>query len=300
MKKVAVLLGGCGKEREVSLNSAKSTVAAIKELGFCVIELDLPQDLSKFISQIKEINPDVVFNCLHGDAGEDGTVQALLNYLNIPYTHSGMVTSAMAMNKWQTYQLFQSNGIATPKTLKVNLANTPLCPMEFPCVVKPISEGSSVGVSIVANQQEWQQLRNSWEFGDECIVQEYLKCREIHVAILNNESLGTIEICPNENFEFFTYQAKYTVGESKFICPAPLSIAETSLAKSTALSAYQAFGCRGLARVDMLFDGIDFIVLELNTQPGFTSTSLAPQIAFSQGIPFKELVGLMIASARCD
>ncbi len=296
MKKILVLFGGCGKEREVSINSAKSTTVAISELGFEVVELDLPEDLSVFIAKIKDINPDIVFNCLHGDVGENGTVQALLNHLKLPYTHSGMLASAMAMNKWQTYKILKANGIPTPSTLKTKMVDT--CPMEFPCVVKPIGEGSSVGVSIIKTHEEWRNICENWEFGDECIVQEYLKCREIHVAIFNNEALSTIEICPNS--EFFNYKAKYTAGESKFICPAPISEQETILAKSTALRAYQIFDCRGLVRVDMLFNGKEFVVLELNTQPGFTSTSLSPQIASSQGISFKELVNKMIASARCD
>ena len=132
------------------------------------------------------------------------------------------------------------------------------------------------------------------------IIQEYLKQREIHVAVIDETPLGTIEICPKENFSFFSYQAKYVPGESEFLCPAPISLDMEDLAKETALKTYKALGCRGLARVDMMFDGHIFTVLELNTQPGFTATSLAPQIAKSQGISFAELVKRMVASAKCD
>lgn len=297
MKKVVVLLGGCGSEREVSLNSARATIIALKELGALVVELDLPSELEKFISQIKEIKPDVVFNCLHGDVGENGTIQGILNYLKVPYTHSGMLASAMAMDKWQTYKTFMANDIPTPKTILHKLAD-PECPIAFPCMVKPIDHGSSVGMSFVNSNAEWQKVRDIWQFGDRCIVQEYLKCREIHVAVLNNEALGTIEV--RHGYELFTYHAKYNASEFEAICPAPISESEANLAKATALSAYQVLGCRGLARIDMLFDGSKFIVLELNTQPGFTSNSLAPKIAQSQGISFKELVNLMLVSARCD
>ncbi len=300
MKKVAVLLGGCGKERNVSLNSGKATIKAIKELGYETIEIDVPNNLNDFTKNIETLQPDVVFNCLHGQLGEDGIIQGILDKLQIPYTHSGVSASAQAMDKWQTFKIFKNNDILTPDTFKINIKNTPICPLDFPCVIKPISEGSSIGVSIINTNKEWEKISKNWQFGNECIVQKYLKCREIHVAILNDTPLGTIEICPNNNFEFFTYQAKYTAGESKFICPAPISEAETIIAKTTALRAYQAFHCRGLARIDMLFDGTNFFVLELNTQPGFTATSLAPQIAKSQGISFNELVRQMIDCAQCD
>ena len=300
MKSVTVLLGGCGKEREVSLNSGKATLSALNELGFLTSTIDLPSDLNELITQLKETKPNVVFNCLHGPIGEDGTVQGILNKLNIPYTHSGVLASTNAMDKWTSYQIFKDNNIPTPATVKINLANTPKCPITYPCVVKPINEGSSVGIKIISSDSEWKQLQQEWTFGNECIIQEYLKQREIHVAVIDETPLGTIEICPKENFSFFSYQAKYVPGESKFLCPAPISLDMEDLAKETALKTYKALGCRGLARVDMMFDGHIFTVLELNTQPGFTATSLAPQIAKSQGISFAELVKRMVASAKCD
>jgi D-alanine-D-alanine ligase len=300
MKKIAVLLGGCGKEREVSLKSGKATVDAINELGYDAVEIDVPSDLNDLTAQLKSLKPDVGFNCLHGPIGEDGVMQAILDKLQIPYTHSGVKASELAMDKWQTFEIFKTHGIPTPETIKVNMVDNQVTPMELPFVVKPINEGSSVGISVINTPEEWSEVRKNWQFGTESIVQKYLKCREIHVAILNDLALGTIEVCPNENFQFFSYQAKYVAGESKFICPAPISEMETELAKETALRAYRAFNCRGLSRVDMMFDGSIFYVLELNTQPGFTSTSLAPQIAKSQGISFNELVRKMIDSARCD
>ena len=300
MKKVTILLGGCGKEREVSLNSGKATFDALNELGFETSTIDLPHDLGEFTEQVKVLQPDVIFNCLHGPIGEDGTVQGILNTLKIPYTHSGMAASALAMDKWRSYQVFKENNIPTPYTLKIELMNTPECPIAFPCIVKPINEGSSVGISIISSDTEWKHLQSNWLFSDECIVQEYLKQREIHVAVLDGIALGTIEVCPKENFSFFSYQAKYVPGEAQFLCPAPIDPLEAELAKVTAARTYKALGCRGLARIDMMFDGYRFSVLELNTQPGFTATSLAPQIAKSQGMSFVELVNKMVASAQCD
>ena len=300
MKKIAVLLGGCGKEREISLKSGKATVEAINDLGYEVIEIDVPSNLNDFSKNLEQLKPDVVFNCLHGQLGEDGIIQAILNKLEIPYTHSGVKASEQAMDKWQTFEIFKNHSIPTPDTIKVNLSDNQTPLMELPFVVKPINEGSSIGISVVTSYEQWEELRKNWQFGTECIVQKYLKYREIHVAILNDVALGTIEICPNDTFEFFTYQAKYIAGESTFICPAPISEMETKLANETALRAYRSFNCRGLARVDMLFDGNIFYVLELNNQPGFTSTSLAPQIAKSQGISFNKLVNQMIDCARCD
>jgi len=300
MKKIAVLLGGCGKEREVSLNSGNATLGALKELGYITSAIDLPDDMGELLSQLKTLNPDVVFNCLHGPIGEDGTVQAILNDLKIPYTHSGVKASALAMDKWDSYQLFKKHNIPTPETQRINLATQAACPLEFPCLIKPINEGSSVGIHLLTSNEDWDNLKNDWIFGNDCIVQEHLKAREIHVAVLDEVSLGTIEIRPNEKFSIFSYQAKYVPGEACFICPASIEEEFEQLAKNTALRAYQALGCRGLSRVDMMFDGEKFFVLELNTQPGFTATSLAPQIAKSQGIPFMELVRKMVESARCD
>ncbi len=300
MKRVTVLLGGCGGEREVSLKSGKATFDALNELGFETSTIDLPDDLDEFTNQVKALQPDVVFNCLHGPIGEDGTVQGILDALKIPYTHSGMAASALAMDKWRSYQIFKENNIPTPHTLKVEMANTPECPMAFPCIVKPINEGSSVGISVISSDAEWKHQQHNWLFSDECLVQEYLKQREIHVAVLDGVALGTIEICPKETFSFFNYQAKYVPGEAQFLCPAPINPSETELATTTASRAYKALGCRGLARIDMMFDGHMFSVLELNTQPGFTATSLAPQIANSQGMSFGELVNKMVASAQCD
>lgn len=300
MKKVLVLLGGPGKEREISLNSGKATINALEELGFEVTVIDLPSDLNDLIAQLKASEPDVVFNCLHGPVGEDGTVQQILNDLKIPYTHSGVKASAIAMDKWATYQIFKKNGIPTPETKKLNLAIDSICPLNFPCVIKPVNEGSSVGIQVISSLQEWEQLKKNWSFSQECIVQEYLKVREIHVAVLDGVPLGTIEIYPDEKFSIFSYQAKYVPGEARFVCPASIEKDMEQLAKDTAFNAYQVLGCRGLARIDMMFDGATFYVLEINTQPGFTATSLAPQIAKSQGMSFAQLVGKMVESARCD
>ena len=298
MKKIAVLFGGWCREREISIISKNSIAQALQELGYQIIEIDLQKNLKELIDTLNIEKPDAVFNCLHGPIGEGGTVQAILNYLQIPYTHSGMLASAIAMDKWKSYQFFSANNIPTPKTWLVNLTQNPDCPTTFPCVVKPVNEGSSFGVTLIKTKNEWQNILQTWEYGDNAIVQEYLVCREIHVAILNNKPLGTIEINPST--EMFDYAAKYTPGNTEVVCPAILSEADNTLALNTALKAYQALDCRNLARVDIMFDGTTFFVLELNTQPGFTPVSLAPKIAKSQRLSFNQLVNDMVQSAQCD
>lgn len=299
MKKVAVLFGGWCKERDVSIASKTSTVKALSELGYRIAEIDLPENLKDFINIIHLENPDVVFNCLHGPVGEDGTIQAILNYLKIPYTHSGLIASAVAMDKWKSYNLFIANGLPTPKTWLVDFTKNPQCPTNFPCVVKPINEGSSFGLTLINNDLEWQKCLQAWTYGTYAIVQEYLNCREIHVAVIDGKPLGNIEV-KHSGPGFFDYFSKYTPGHSDTICPAPLSKLEEELAFTTATKAYEALGCRGLARIDMMFDGETFFVLEINTQPGFTSSSLAPKIANSVGITFNQLVNDMVNSAQCD
>lgn len=299
MKKIAVLFGGCSKEREVSIASKTSTVQALQELGYRVVEIDLPENLKDFIDIINLENPDVVFNCLHGPIGEDGTIQAILNYLKIPYTHSGLAASAVAMDKWKSYNLFSATAVPTPKTWLVNLKETPQCPVNFPCIVKPINEGSSFGIKLIQNNTEWEECFKNWEYGQYAIIQEYLNCREIHVAILNNKALGTIEI-KHSGPGVFDYISKYTPGYQEVTCPAQITEQEKELALVTATKAYETLGCRGLARIDMMFDGKTFFVLEVNTQPGFTSISLAPKIANSSGITFNQLVNDMVQSAQCD
>jgi D-alanine-D-alanine ligase len=298
MKKIAVLFGGWCRERDISVISKNSTAKALQELGYPIIEIDLPKNIKELIDTLNIEKPDTVFNCLHGPIGEGGTVQAILNYLQIPYTHSGMLSSAIAMDKWKSYQLFSANNVPTPKTWLVNFTNNPDCPTIFPCVVKPVNEGSSFGVKLIKSKNEWCSILQNWDYGEYAIIQEYLVCREIHVAVLNNEPLGTIEITPST--ELFDYTAKYTPGNAEVVCPANLSKAEKNLAFSTALKAYQALNCRNLARIDMMFDGNTFFVLEINTQPGFTPISLAPKIAKSQGISFNQLVNAMVQSAQCD
>jgi D-alanine-D-alanine ligase len=300
MKKIAILFGGWGKERDVSIASKNSTLQALKELGFRTAEIDLPKNLKDLIDIINIENPDVVFNCLHGPIGEDGTVQAILNYLKIPYTHSGLLTSAIAMDKWKSYNIFSANGVPTPKTWLVDLSQKDAkCPTNFPCIAKPVNEGSSFGIQLIKSSDQWQKYLESWEYGTHAIVQEYLDCREIHAAVLGSKPLSTIEI-KHSGPGVFDYLSKYTPGHLETICPAQLSAEETELALNTAKKAYEALGCRDLARIDMMFDGKTFFVLEINTQPGFTPASLAPKIANSCGMTFNQLVNEMVQSAQCD
>lgn len=301
-KHVAVLKGGMSKERDVSLTSGVAVEKALTELGYRVSSVDAGRDTA---AQLAELKPDVVFNALHGQYGEDGCVQGLLEVMGIPYTHSGVMASAIAMDKPAAKKIFEASGLRCPQgdvySREALLAEEP---MPRPYVVKPLNEGSSVGVRIVMPGDNETFVGGVWPFeGESVLVERYIPGREIQVAVLDGEALGAIEICPKTRF--YDYEAKYTEGKAEHLMPAPLPEEEYEEVCRLAERAHKALGCRGLTRSDFRYNDQDlgagmFYLLEINTQPGMTPLSLAPEIAAHKGISFTEIVDRLVKSATTD
>jgi D-alanine-D-alanine ligase len=304
MKHVAVLLGGVSNERQVSLSSGAQCAAALRRAGYSVTEVDVGYDVAE---QLRALKPDVAFNALHGPYGEDGTIQGLLEFLRIPYTHSGVLASALAMDKHQSKIIFKAAGI--PVTDHVIAGRAEVARqhvMAPPYVVKPVADGSSVGVFIVkAGQSHPPQeiLREDWNGGEELMVERYIPGRELTCAVMGDVALGVTEIVTD--LAFYNYEAKYQKGGSSHIVPAPVQPKIYDKVQKMALKAHAALGCRGLTRTDFRFndqageDG-ELVCLELNTQPGMTETSLAPEQARHAGHTFEEMVAWMVEDASCN
>ena len=303
-KHVAVLMGGWSAERAVSLRSGKACADALQRRGYRVTPVDVGRDVASVLAALK---PDVALNVLHGRPGEDGTIQGVLEILGIPYTHSGVLASALAMQKDRAKAMFRQAGVPTPEGMVVSrleVAKTHVLPR--PYVIKPIAEGSSVGVFIVTEDQEHppQELyRDDWAFGDEVLCEHYIAGKELTCAVLGDEALDVIEILPTVTF--YDYEAKYAPGGSKHLLPAPLSPNVYQLVRRLALQAHRALGCRGVSRTDFRYDdrmeGTQGLVcLEVNTQPGMTETSLVPELAAYVGMGFEELVQWMVEDASLN
>jgi len=291
---VAVLLGGWSAERDVSLVSGKAVARALGNRGFKVTEIDVDRDVAE---QLAALQPDVVFNALHGRWGEDGTIQGMLEILGLPYTHSGVLASAAAMNKPLAKRLFDSVGIPTAEGVVVSreqlLTEEPL---PRPFVVKPLNEGSSVGVRIIETNDD-RIDDPAWPLADELLVERYIPGREIQVAVLGDQALGAIEIRPKTGF--YDYNAKYTEGLAEHLMPAPLPREAYARVLDYALRAHQVLGCRGVTRTDFRYDAASdgFFILETNTQPGMTPLSLVPEIAAHAGMSFEDLVVWLVEDA---
>jgi len=299
-KHVAVLMGGWSAEREVSLVSGRACADALRSGGYSVTEIDMTRDLRVLLDSLDPL-PDAVFNALHGRFGEDGTIQAVLNTLGIPYTHSGLLASALAMDKPLAISLFAAHGIRCPQGRIVEAANVMRThPLPPPYVIKPAREGSSVGVIIVREGDNGPSLEN-WAFG-EILAEPYVAGRELTVAVMGEWALGVTELRPLQGF--YDYEAKYTDGKTEHLCPAPVPAEIDALAREWALLAHRALGCRGVSRADFRWDdraGSDGLyLLEVNTQPGMTALSLVPEQAAQVGMSFPELVGWMVENAACD
>ncbi len=293
-KHIAVILGGWSTEREVSLNSGKAVTKALTELGHQVTAIDMAPDMSAaaLVEALEKAKPDAVFNALHGRFGEDGTLQGLLDLMKIPYTHSGVLASALAMDKPMAKVVFEAAGLRCPQGKVVTRAELLKAdPMKRPYVVKPANEGSSVGVTIVRDGDR-PVFKGE---GDYWLVEEYIAGREITVAVLNNRPLGVTEIRPKTGF--YDYEHKYTDGVTEHLCPAPLPEDRYAEVMELALKAHLALGCRGLSRADFRYDDKDFYLLEVNTQPGMTALSLSPEIAAHAGISFNKLVQELVEGA---
>lgn len=300
MTRVAVLMGGRSAEREVSLASGKACVKALRQAGFDVSEINVTADVGALIAALTP-KPDVAFNALHGRYGEDGTIQGLLELLDIPYTHSGLLASALAMDKAAARFAFQAVGIQVPEG-KVASTKEAHDIYPAPYVVKPIAEGSSVGVIIVPEGGNRPPITGDWGFGVEALVEKYVPGRELTVAVMDGRPLGSLEILSEA--EFYDYDAKYAPGGSSHVPPIDAPSDVMRVAESTAVEAHKALGCRGITRADFRWDdskpGVEGLyLLEINTQPGMTETSLVPEIAENAGIDFPALVTWMVEDARC-
>ena len=302
-KSVALLMGGWSPEREVSLSSGRECAKALVDRGYAVRPIDVTEDLSALLRAL-DPRPDLIFNALHGVGGEDGTIQAICEMLRVPYTHSGMLASALAMHKPTAKLLFAAAGlpivegvVATPE----DLASAD--PMPAPFVVKPANQGSSVGVRIVRiADNSWREEVRQWRFGQEILIERYVPGREVTVAVMGDRALGVCEIVPRGSF--YDYTAKYAPGGSDHLIPAPMPTADYQRALDIALKAHRALGCRGVTRADLRYDdtrpaGERLFLLEVNTQPGMTPTSLVPDIARHAGIGFDDLVVWIAENVAC-
>lgn len=301
MKHVAVLMGGWSAEREVSLRSGKACADALERTGYRVSRVDVNPDIA---ATLRALQPDVALNMLHGRPGEDGTLQGMLEVLGIPYSHSGVLASALAMQKEIAKTVLKAAGVPVPGGMVVSrkdAAQRHLLPT--PYVIKPVAEGSSVGVFVVREHHKHppQELtRPDWAFGDQILVEPYIPGKELTCAVMGGQALGVIEIVPA--VKFYDYEAKYAPGGSKHLLPAPIAEEIYREVQRIALAAHRAIGCRGVTRSDFRYDnGLGgtkgLFCLEVNTQPGMTETSLVPEMAQHAGISFDELVRWMVEDA---
>jgi D-alanine-D-alanine ligase len=301
---VAVLMGGWSAEREISLRSGRACADALTRCGYRVTRIDVGRDIAGVLSTVK---PDVALNVLHGRPGEDGTLQGLLEVVGIPYSQSGVLASAVAMQKDVAKTLFVAAGVPVPEGIvadRAEAAKRHLLPP--PYVIKPIAEGSSVGVFVVTAEHAHppQELtRPDWSYGDRVIVEKYIAGKELTCAVMGEQALGVIEIVPT--VRFYDYEAKYAPGGSKHLLPAPISPFVYQQVRELALGAHKALGCRGVSRADFRYDDRiegtgGLVCLEVNTQPGMTETSLVPELAAHAGIAFDELVRWMVEDASLN
>ena len=299
MARVAVLLGGLSPERPVSLVSGRECGAALKRLGHEVIEVD-PQE-EDWIETLGTLKPDAVFNALHGEYGEDGRTQGVLDYLKLPYTHSGVLASALAMDKAKAKAVFATLALPLAKGILMSRFDAAKeHPMEPPYVIKPNAQGSSVGVHIVrpgTNYPPTDLTSDSWTFGDEVLVEEFIPGKELSVAVLKNRALTVTEIIPST--DYYDYEAKYSEGGSRHEVPAKIDAKAFEAAKTAAETAHRVLGCRGVTRTDFRYDPERgrLVLLEINTQPGMTPTSLAPEQAAHVGMNFDALVQWILEDA---
>lgn len=298
-KHIALIAGGMSAEREVSLSSSKGVAAALLELGYQVTFIDMGADIANILATIK---PDIVFNCLHGTYGEDGCLPGLLNIMRIPYTHSGVMASAIAFNKIISREMFITHGIKYTESIVIDGHNRPKGdPMPRPYVIKPVSQGSSVGVELVFEDDEFNFDDYQFEYGSQILVEKYVKGREIQVAVLNGKALGVLEIKLLKN-RFYDYETKYTEGFAEHLLPAPLSKANTERVMALSEKVNKLLYIEGLVRIEWLYneEQDEFFILEANTHPGMTPLSICPEIAAYAGIDFKTLIQEILSTAKYE
>jgi len=304
MTRVAVLYGGMSAEREVSLSTGRQVITALREAGYDVTPVEVRDDLAAVLRAL-DPRPDAVFNALHGRFGEDGAIQGVLDWLGIPYTHSGVRASALAMDKAAAKAVFAAAGLPVARGRVVDIAELEHAdPMPLPYVIKPVNEGSSVGVEIMREGSNRRaSVAAAWSYGAEAMVEEYIPGRELTVAVMGERALAVTEITA-ANGDFYDYEAKYADGGSRHVIPAPIHPTVYAHALDVALAAHRALGCRGASRCDFRYDDTAgepgrLVLLELNTQPGLTPTSLLPEQAAHLGMSFPQLCAWMVENAAC-
>ena len=303
MTKVAVLYGGMSAEREVSLSSGRQVLVALREAGYDVVPVEVGNDLRVVLAAL-DPPPDVVFNALHGRFGEDGAIQGVLDWLGIPYTHSGVRASALAMDKAAAKAVFVAAGLPVARGAVVDVATLEHAdPLPLPYVIKPVNEGSSVGVEIMRlGDNRRAAVAVAWRYGPDAMVEEYIPGRELTVAVMGDRALAVTEIASNTSF--YDYEAKYAEGGSRHVIPAAIDASIYAHALDVALAAHKALGCRGASRSDFRYDDTRgepgrLVLLEVNTQPGLTPTSLLPEQAAHHGMSFPQLCAWMVENATC-
>lgn len=298
-KKIGIFMGGTSAEREISLKSGKAIYQALQGLGYSVVAIDVGHDICRVLEKERV---DIAFLALHGGHGENGSMQGMLEVLGIPYTGSGVLSSALAMDKEASKKVFLYHEIPVPPFVVVpdelpHIHNLLTINFSLPLVVKPVAEGSSVGVSIVRDDEEVRPaFEKAIDYGSRVILEQYVEGKEVHIGILNGNVLGGVEVRPS--LEFYNYEAKYTSGLTEYILPPDIDDDVYERAKEVALAAHNALGCHGATRVDLMIDGKGHpYVLEVNTIPGMTETSLLPKIAGSAGLSFSELIKEILRGA---
>ena len=299
MKKILIISGGISKERAISLDTGKQVAKELKKNGYKVI---ICEPNSKFLDKIKVFKPNVIFNALHGQFGEDGYIQSILETTKVPYTHSGVIPSAIAMDKELSKKIFIKNNILTPKYIlyffnksKIDLIRSIETRLKFPVVIKPINEGSSVNVFICSKKNIFNNLKKLKNYR-KILIEQFIPGREIQAAIIGSKKLGAIELEPQR--QFYDYEAKYnSKAKTRHIIPVKIPKIKYDKIMSLAFKAHNLIGCRGVTRSDFKFYKGKFYLLEINTQPGMTSLSLVPEIANFHGISFIKLLELIIRDA---
>ncbi|MBR4126009.1 MAG: D-alanine--D-alanine ligase [Alphaproteobacteria bacterium] len=306
-KKVAVLMGGRSSEREVSLASGNNVLKALKDAGYQVFGIDVTDDLKALITELENQKPDVVFNALHGKYGEDGCIQGILDFMGIPYTHSGRMASALAMDKVMAKKMYRSVGlpVATERVVtKGQILAGDVLP--YPFVLKPIGDGSSVGVFIFetdSGKKPFEGEKYPYADDEKILAEEYIPGRELTVAVMDGKPLGILEIIPAT--EFYNYKNKYSQGGARHIVPTDIPREDQEEIMRIAAEAHKVLGCRGISRSDIRYDDTRkdekarCIILETNTQPGMTSLSLVPDIARNVGYSYQDIVVWMVENAGC-
>ena len=303
MKRVAVLFGGISAEREVSLATGSQVIEALSGAGYDVLPIEVGPDLGAVIAAL-DPRPDAVFNALHGRFGEDGVIQGVLDWLEIPYTHSGVRASALAMDKAASRAVFAAAGLPVAPGRVIAVSELEAAdPLPLPYVVKPLNEGSSVGVEILRRgENRRQEIAREWKFGRQALVEQFIPGRELTVGVMGDRALTVTDIAAAHGF--YDYESKYAQGGSRHVLPAQIHPQTHARALDLALAAHQALGCRGATRADFRYDDTagepgQLVLLEVNTQPGLTSTSLLPEQAAFCGIAFPALCAWMVEQAQC-